>query len=199
MKPPPHGEPPSWRLTETRILRVAARLVRCWRSGNRRADMRPETWWGDMETLRQVEIEAMPMARPQGRQSLNVSCLRSLVSPLLPAIGRAAARPLVGRGLRTRRVNGTPLDRPRPARSRLAVRAPCAHQWLAKASHKAKRFQKHFGSAKGFAKGPAYRLKLFSIFFKNPLARNGTMWSHYGASKTRLGSRRALDGWRKAQ
>ena len=152
-----------------------------------------------METLRQVEIEAVPMARPQGRQSLNVSCLRSLVSPLLPAIGRAAARPLVGRGLRTRRVNGTPLDRPRPARSRLAVRAPCAHQWLAKASHKAKRFQKHFGSAKGFAKGPAYRLKLFSIFFKNPLARNGTMWSHYGASKTRLGSRRALDGWRKAQ
>ena len=108
------------------------------------------------------------MARPQGRQSLNVSCLRSLVSPLLPAIGRAAARPLVGRGLRTRRVNGTPLDRPRPARSRLAVRAPCAHQWLAKASHKAKRFQKHFGSAKGFAKGPAYRLKLFSIFFQKP-------------------------------
>ena len=176
-------------------------MARCRRSGNRRADMRPEIrdLAGGHETLRQVGIEAVPMARPQGRQSLNVSCLRSLVSPLLPAIGRAAARPLVGRGLRTRRVNGTPLDRPRPARSRLAVRAPCAHQWLAKASHKAKRFQKHFGSAKGFAKGPAYRLKLFSIFFKNPLARNGTMWSHYGASKTRLGSRRALDGWRKAQ
>ena len=56
---------------------LAARLARCRRSGNRRADMRPETrdLAGGHETLRQVEIEAVPMARPQGRQSLDVSCL----------------------------------------------------------------------------------------------------------------------------
>jgi hypothetical protein len=41
--------------------------------------------------------------------------------------------------------------------------------------------------------------KLFSIFFQNPLARNGTMWYHYGVSKTRLGSQLALEGWRDAQ
>ena len=86
---------------------LAARLARCWRSGNQRADMRPETrdLAGGHETLRQVEIDAVPMARPQGRQSLNVSCLtrsqclavsmsrqvsclRSLVSPLPPPLAR---------------------------------------------------------------------------------------------------------------
>ena len=80
------------------------------RSGNRRADMRPETRdpAGGHETLRHLEIAAMPMARPQGRQSLNVSCLtrsqclavsmshqvsglRSLVSPSPLAMPRAWA------------------------------------------------------------------------------------------------------------
>ena len=55
----------------------AARSARHRRSGNWRADMRPETRdpAGGHETLRHLEIAAMPMARPQGRQSLNVSCL----------------------------------------------------------------------------------------------------------------------------
>jgi hypothetical protein len=39
----------------------------------------------------------------------------------------------------------------------------------------AKRFQKRFGPAKGPAKGPSLPQKLFSTFFKNPLARSRKM------------------------
>ena len=84
---------------------------------------------------------------------------------------------------------------------------PCAHPRKRNASHKAKRFQRRAGHAPARERPalcaslspPAYRQKLFSTFFKNPLARNATMWYHYGVSKTRLGSQRALEGWRDAQ
>ena len=47
------------------------------RGGRGRADVGPKTrdLAGGHETLRQVEFAAMPMAHPQGRQCLNVSCL----------------------------------------------------------------------------------------------------------------------------
>ena len=61
--------------------------------------------------------------------------------------------------------------------SRMALReavlpgAPCARpQGRAMASHKAKRFQKRFGPAKGLAKGNRFFQKLFSTFFPHPLA-----------------------------
>ena len=87
-----------------------ARWARHRRSGNRRADMRHETrdLPGGRETLRQVEIAVRPMARPQGRQSLNVSrltrsqCLAVSMSPQVsglwslvsPSPSRRAALPV---------------------------------------------------------------------------------------------------------
>ena len=85
------------------------------------------------------------------------------------------------------RTNGSQMPRTRQSASKNAPatgadremhsvsRMPFPHQRLAKASHKAKRFQKRFGPAKGLAKGPAYRQKLFSTFFKNPLAHSSKM------------------------
>ncbi len=136
--------------------------------------------------------------------SPQVSCLRSLVSPsplpplaphwlaLAPRgrIGEAALLPLLA--------TGTPQSRSRPTRSRFAVRAPCAHQRPANASHKATRFQKRAGHGRGPRKprasrkpfpsslvtrhsrkrpekGVRFALKLFSIFFPNPLARPDKM------------------------
>ena len=90
---------------------LAARWTRRWRSGNRRADMRPETrdLPGGHETLRQVEIAGNANgapARPPKSQCLNVSpglnvslsqCLRrsrvsGLWSPPLTTTSYLAAR-----------------------------------------------------------------------------------------------------------
>ena len=71
--------------------------------------------------------------------------------------------------------NGAPLDRHRPARSSSAVRALCAHQRQSNALPMAERAAQPFALAKGPAKGPAHRQKLFSTFFPNPLARSRKM------------------------
>ena len=83
--------------------------------------------------------------------------------PALPQRARCplSQRSLPWRGHRTRHAIALHWLRLWLVRSGFAVRALCAHQRLAKASHMAKRFQKRFGPAKGLAKGPAYRLKLF--------------------------------------
>ncbi len=57
-------------------------------------------------------------------------------------------------------------------RSSFAVRAPCAHQRLATASHKAKRPAKTFRPSKRPEKGVCSAQKIFSTFFQNPLARS---------------------------
>ncbi len=92
-------------------------------------------------------LQCAPRARTNGSQMLRA---RQSASKDVPATGA---------------------DRERPS----ALHKPFPHQWLEKASHKAKRFQKHFGPAKGLAKGPANRQKLFSTFFQNPLARSPEM------------------------
>ena len=145
--------------------------------------MRPETRdpAGGHETLRHLEIAAMPMARPQGRQSLNVSCLtrsqclavsmsrqvsclRSLVSPLPHRQWHAIGSP-------SSRAQALPPCAP-----------PCAHQRLATASHKAKRPAKTFRPSKRPENGVRPAQKLFS----NHLARAGEVWCRCDASKTRL-------------
>jgi hypothetical protein len=64
------------------------------------------------------------------------------------------------------------------ARSRFAVRAPCAHQWLAYAPRNPRRTAKVFGPAKGMQKARPFGPKFFLIFFQNPLARGPQMWYH---------------------
>ena len=117
--------------------------------------MRPETCRGDMrhetrdlpggrETVRQVEIAARPMARPQGRQSLNVSLshpismsrclnvsasLKSQVSglphhPCSPSPAGAA------RAARSRRSATLPNDKGRGIAAAPLVRAIGFRLWL---------------------------------------------------------------------
>ena len=106
--------------------------------------MRPEPWRGDIETSRNCGNANGSPARPPKSQCLMshpVSMSRCLnVSPGL--LSQVSGLPLAS-------ANGTPLDRPRPARSRLAVRAPCAHQCQGNAPHMAKRFQKRAGHRPG--------------------------------------------------
>ncbi len=206
---------------------LAARLARCRRSGNRRADMRPETrdLAGGHETLRQVEIEAAPMARPQGRQCLMshpVSMSRCLnVSPGLlsqvsglpltpPATGTPLARlsparphrrsgtlaasrhrlPTVSLSPRAQavlqcapraRTNGPQTLR---TRQRASKNAPATGTACERPALRASLSPRHSSlpsslvtrhSRKRPEKGVRFALKLFSIFFPNPLARPDKM------------------------
>ena len=92
--------------------------------------MRPET--------RAANV-SMSHVSPGLNVSLSQCLARSLVSGLWSPPPLAPA-------------NGTPPARPRFARSRSAVRAPCAHQRQGKASHKAKRFQRRAGHGRGSRK-----------------------------------------------